>query len=93
MIKLGPFTFTWQVIDSLLHLYVSAPFTKIQFYQSQTPPDDGKLIGHYNVPVSQAPYIVCAVSFQFVFKASVVVYIADTTTALRAGKLPLKDVV
>ena len=92
MIKLGPFTFTWQVIDDLLHLYVTAPFTKIQFYQAKAPPAGGHLIGHWNVPVSQAPYIVCSASFRFILKASVVAYVADTTTALRAGVLKQADV-
>jgi len=92
MVKLGPFTFNWQVIDGLLHLYVTAPFTKVRFYQSRTAPVWGKLLGHYNVPVSQAPYVVCSVQFSYVIgRVEVTAYIADTTTAMRAGLLPVKS--
>lgn len=90
MIKVGPIKFVFQVVDGMLQLGVITTFAEFYLRQSKTPPDDiAVLIGMYDVPVNTAPYLVVEVKFGFAwFKRTVSAYIADTTTALRAGKLP-----
>jgi hypothetical protein len=90
MTKIGPVKFVFNVIDGMIQLGVITTFAEFWLRQSKQPPSDiAILIGTYDVPVSQAPYIVLDVKFGLPwFKRTVSGYVADTSTLVRAGKSP-----
>jgi hypothetical protein len=89
--KVGPIKFSFIVVDGMVRIGVITTFAEFWLRQSKEPPEDiAVLIGSYNVPVNTAPYLIIDVKFGLAwFKRTVSAYVADTTTALRAGKLPV----